>query len=110
MPEFQLPIALALTAVLAASLGARVFIGREKKKDALPVFSEDQEGLTRDPFDVATPEDFVDGTPLDEDAFWTRVRRYTILVSHIPQASRLDAATQTPHIGHIRHHPHIAMC
>lgn len=29
-----------------------------------------------DPFDVSTPLDFMDGFPIDEDAFWSMVSKY----------------------------------
>lgn len=74
MPEYQLHVALALAVALAGSLGTHLLSGSSKSKDALPTFSEGQEGLARDPFDVTKPEDFVDGTPLNEGAFWTKVR------------------------------------
>ena len=75
MPEYQLAVAVTLTTVLAGSLSTFVFSSWNKPKDALPTFTDGQEGLVRDPFDVTKPEDFVDGTPLNEDLFWTKVCR-----------------------------------
>ena len=74
MPEYQLHVAIALAIACATSLGLLVLAGPKDRKDALPTTSDGQEGLTRDPFDVTTPEDFVDGIPVDEQRFWTKVR------------------------------------
>lgn len=73
MPEYQLHVAIALTAGLATSLGLFLLAGPEEKKNALPTFVEGDEALERDPFDVASAEDFVDGTPIDEQQFWSKV-------------------------------------
>ncbi|EIW54849.1 ATP-binding cassette transporter [Trametes versicolor FP-101664 SS1] len=74
MPEYQLHVAIALTAGLATSLGLFLLAGPEEKKNALPTFVEGDEALERDPFDVASAEDFVDGTPIDEQQFWSKMR------------------------------------
>lgn len=73
MPEYQLHVAIALTAGLVTSLGLFALAGPEEKKNALPTFVEGDEALERDPYDVATAEDFVDGVPIDEQRFWSKV-------------------------------------
>lgn len=75
MPEYQLHVAIALTAGLATSLGLFILTGPEEQKNALPTFVEGDEALERDPFDVATAEDFVDGAPIDEQQFWSSTLR-----------------------------------
>ncbi|KAJ2992922.1 hypothetical protein NUW54_g7822 [Trametes sanguinea] len=74
MPEYQLHVAIALAIASATSLGIFILSGSDKKNDALPTFVEGAESLSRDPFDVTTPEDFVDGTPINEQQFWTKMR------------------------------------
>ncbi|KAI0367391.1 multidrug resistance-associated ABC transporter [Pilatotrama ljubarskyi] len=86
MPTYQLHVAVALAVALPISLGISLLAGPRKEqtqKDALPSFVEGEEALTRDPFDVATPEDFVDGTPVDEQRFWfkMRLRKLAVAVS-----------------------------
>ncbi|KAI9068084.1 multidrug resistance-associated ABC transporter [Trametes sanguinea] len=74
MPEYQLHVAIALAIASATSLGLFILSGPDKKNDALPTFVEGAESLSRDPFDVTAPEDFVDGTPINEQQFWTKMR------------------------------------
>ncbi|OJT05133.1 ABC transporter ATP-binding protein/permease VMR1, partial [Trametes pubescens] len=81
MPEYQLHVAIALTAGLATSLGIFFLAGPEEHKNALPTFVEGDEALERDPFDVATAEDFVDGTPIDEQLFWHKMRLWKLGMS-----------------------------
>ncbi len=89
MPEYQLHVAIALTAGLATSLGIFFLAGPEEHKNALPTFVEGDEALERDPFDVATAEDFVDGTPIDEQLFWHKVCGELLLHSNIRLATCL---------------------
>lgn len=74
MPPFQLEVAIALGVCAAASLAAFLVFAPAEGKIQLPVHGNG-EGDGPDPFDVAQPEDFVDGAPIDEDDFWKRVRR-----------------------------------
>ncbi|KAI0331721.1 multidrug resistance-associated ABC transporter [Cubamyces sp. BRFM 1775] len=81
MPEYQLHVAIALAIVCSTSLGLFILAGPKDQKDALPTFMEGQEGLARDPFDVTTPEDLVDGIPVDEHRFWTRMRLRKLIIA-----------------------------
>ncbi|KAI0821920.1 multidrug resistance-associated ABC transporter [Trametes gibbosa] len=81
MPEYQLHVAIGLAAALVTSIGVFVLAGPQAEKNALPTFAEGQEGLGRDPFDVTTPEDFVDGLPIDEDRFWYKMRLRKLAIS-----------------------------
>ncbi|OJT13873.1 ATP-dependent bile acid permease, partial [Trametes pubescens] len=81
MPEYQLHVAIALTAGLVTSLGLFILAGPEETKNALPTFVEGDEALERDPFDVATAEDFVDGAPIDEQQFWYKMRLWKLGMS-----------------------------
>jgi len=75
MPEFQLPVAATLAASALCSLGAFALSGSSEGKIRLPTSAQDADGEPlKDPFDVTKPEDWVDGEPLDEEAFWSRMR------------------------------------
>ncbi|TFK92526.1 multidrug resistance-associated ABC transporter [Polyporus arcularius HHB13444] len=80
--RYQLHVAIALTVTLSASLISYLASGTNEKRTALPTFAEG-EGLTRDPFDVTKPEDFIDGTPVDEDDFWKRMRLRKLTVTSL---------------------------
>ncbi|KAG2008561.1 ATP-binding cassette transporter [Coprinopsis cinerea AmutBmut pab1-1] len=47
--------------------------GVDEGKIRLPVHDEDGQ-LRHDPFDVTTPEDVIDGYPIEEELFWRRMR------------------------------------
>ncbi|OSD05140.1 multidrug resistance-associated ABC transporter [Trametes coccinea BRFM310] len=96
MPEYQLHIAIALAIAGATSLGIFVFSGPQKKNDALPTFVEGTESLSRDPFDVTTPEDFVDGTPINEQQFWTKMRLRKLFMATL---LAITLAIQTVSLG-----------
>ena len=74
MAQFQLHVAVTLFAGLAASMAFLTIVGPRKKTAGLPMSSDGDRELLRDPFDVTKPEYFVDGVPLDQDRFWSRVR------------------------------------
>ncbi|KAF8549145.1 P-loop containing nucleoside triphosphate hydrolase protein [Imleria badia] len=89
MPQYQLPIAAILAATGAGSILV-LFLARPKQpKIQLPTSGEHNESLLHDPFDVSRPEDFVDGYPINEVAFWNKagtriiclVRLWKLLVS-----------------------------
>lgn len=71
MPAFQLEVAVALAIFATGSLLTFYLFSSDEGKIQLPTDTEESEEL--DPFDVATPDDFVDGFPIDGDAFWARV-------------------------------------
>lgn len=75
MPQYQLPVAIALGVTLGGSLAEYALHRSSERTNALPTFLEGEEGLARDPFDVTKPEDLIDGIPLDEEGFWRKVRR-----------------------------------
>ncbi|CDO71111.1 hypothetical protein BN946_scf184844.g115 [Trametes cinnabarina] len=81
MPEYQLHVAVALATASAISFGLFLVAGPEKTKDVLPTFVAGEDGLSRDPFDVTTPEDFVDGIPINEERFWTKMRLRKIVMT-----------------------------
>ncbi|KAI0761279.1 multidrug resistance-associated ABC transporter [Trametes elegans] len=81
MPEYQLHVAIALVLALATSLVIYVFAGPKEQQHALPTFLGEQESLVRDPFDVTTAEDLVDGVPVDETRFWAKMRLRKLVIS-----------------------------
>ncbi|KAI0641508.1 multidrug resistance-associated ABC transporter [Trametes meyenii] len=115
MPGYQLHVAVALAAALAISLGTWLFAGPQDNKDALPIFAEGEEGLARDPFDVTTPEDFIDGTPIDAERFWAKMRLRKLAIAGLLaavlaiQAVSLGwAMTEEDRLGIIIYSLHVA--
>lgn len=76
MPQFQLPVAIALA--VAAALSALLLIAVKPDEGRVKLPQTFQDDFLRDPFDVAKPEDLVDGEPVDEVRFWARVRATVI--------------------------------
>lgn len=74
MPLFQLPVAVTLASSAFLSLTFRGLSASKRGGIALPVTSDSSLEPRRDPFDVTSPEDIVDGEPVDETTFWINVR------------------------------------
>jgi hypothetical protein len=74
MPSFQLPVAVTLASCALLSSAVRSLSASKRGKIALPVTLNDPLERQRDPFDVTSPEDIVDGEPIDETSFWLNVR------------------------------------
>lgn len=72
MLQYQLPVAIVLAVSAACSLVVFVVLRPREGKIQLP--TDGEEVPQRDPFDVTKPTDFIDGTPVDAEAFWFRVR------------------------------------
>ncbi|GBE83948.1 hypothetical protein SCP_0510070 [Sparassis crispa] len=79
MPEYPLGVAILLTTTAVCSFGVFLISAREGKIQ-LPVNVREQESLLNDPFDVTTSEDALDGTPVDEDSFWRRMRLWKLAI------------------------------
>lgn len=74
MPLYQLHVAIALIISAGCSFLIHLTTGPTEGKIKLPTFIQDgEEQLENDPFDVAKPEDIIDGEPLNENAFWAKV-------------------------------------
>lgn len=80
MLQFQLIVAIVLATVVLCSAALFFWLSPPNRtgKIVLPTAIEDdafQQQLSddTDPFLVTKPEDFVDGTPVNEDRFWARV-------------------------------------
>ncbi|KAJ8693740.1 hypothetical protein PTI98_008710 [Pleurotus ostreatus] len=83
MPRFQLEVAAALVASALPSLVAFYILRPRQGKIQLPIHSEGNgvEAHEHDPFDVLTREDVVEGEPIDEAAFWARMRLIKLVIS-----------------------------
>ncbi|KAF8879657.1 ATP-binding cassette transporter [Gymnopilus junonius] len=86
MPRFQLQTAAVLVSSAAASFIFLLLTRSEEGKIQLPSHvnvNEDGEYAEHDPFDVTRPEDVIDGYPIEEEAFWRRMRWRKIFVSSL---------------------------
>jgi hypothetical protein len=72
MPQYQLPTAAILAATGVGSILVLYLTSSRQRKIQLPTSGEHNESLLRDPFDVTRPEDFIDGHPINEVAFWNK--------------------------------------
>lgn len=76
MPQLEISILLVVGAVCSI---LALYLGRPKEgKLKLPEHVDETDGEELpDPFDgVTTPEDLVDGDPLDAHSFWVKVTTY----------------------------------
>lgn len=76
-PQYQLFASSALDIIAGSS--AIIFVISQPKRLELPT-SEDNDERARsanetqkDPFDIVSRDDVIDGYPLDEDTFWAKV-------------------------------------
>lgn len=79
MLQYQLPVAAILAATGIGSLLVLCLTRSQQPKIQLLTSGEveQDECLLRDPFDVTRPEDFVDGYPINEVAFWNKAGSHT---------------------------------
>jgi hypothetical protein len=76
MPPYQLLLAEALVGATAISSFALFLARSQQQKVRLPTTQDVSlagDVNHDDPFNVTKPEDFIDGEPIDEDAFWFKV-------------------------------------
>lgn len=75
MLRLQLEIAVALAVSAFVSLATLYFSRPRPGKIQLPVHTDDalDATITKDSFDVTTPEDIIDGYSLDEEKFWNQM-------------------------------------
>jgi hypothetical protein len=81
MFRFQLEIAGFLAGSAVVSAFTLWITGGRDGKIQLPMHEDDDDGLGRDPVDVTKPMDFVDGYPVEESEFWTKVCELYVLGS-----------------------------
>lgn len=86
MPLYQLPIAIALSVSAVCSGIGFLATKEDDGKIKLPTFVTEDENdqPLQDPFDIAKPEDLVDGEPLNEEQFWSKVSKSTNSFSITP--------------------------
>jgi hypothetical protein len=75
MPPYQLLLAEALVGATIISSFALFLARSQQQKIHLPTVQDASlaDDVDQDPFNVTKPEDFIDGEPIDEDAFWAKV-------------------------------------
>ncbi|KAJ2928533.1 hypothetical protein H1R20_g8544, partial [Candolleomyces eurysporus] len=79
MPRFQFEIAITLAASVVASILA-FYWAKQKREGKIQLPTHNDEELDgdhyskHDPLEVTTPEDVIDGYPLEEEAFWRRMQ------------------------------------
>lgn len=74
MARFQLEIALTLIIFSAASFLLLVLRRQKEGKIQLPSHVTEDEQSLPDPFDVTTPEDYIEGYPIEPVIFWRKAR------------------------------------
>ncbi|KAG1862050.1 multidrug resistance-associated ABC transporter [Suillus subalutaceus] len=85
MPPYQLLLAEVLFGATVIS-GFALFLVRQSQQQKISLPTTQDASLTGDlnqddPFNVTKPEDFINGEPIDEDAFWLKMRnRKSLLV------------------------------
>lgn len=83
MPPYQLLLAEALVCATAISSFALFLARSQQQKVRLPTTQDASlagDVNQDDPFNVTEPEDFIDGEPIDEDAFWFKMRNRKLLL------------------------------
>lgn len=81
MLRFELGVAITLAASTCCSLIV-FYLTRDKEgKVQLPTHVNESSNVGHDPFDVTTPEDIIDGYPIDADAFWALMRQRKLVIS-----------------------------
>ncbi|GJE85249.1 multidrug resistance-associated ABC transporter [Phanerochaete sordida] len=81
MAQFQLPVAIALGAAALCSAVTFALSKPDEGKVQLPEIVRD--ATKEDPFDVTRPEDIIDGEPVEEEKFWSRMRLRKLLLTLI---------------------------
>lgn len=83
MPPYQLLLAEVLVGATATSSFALFLAQSSQQKIRLPTTQDASlagDVNQDDPFNVTKPEDFVNGEPIDEDAFWFKMRNRKLLL------------------------------
>ncbi|OAX34300.1 multidrug resistance-associated ABC transporter [Rhizopogon vinicolor AM-OR11-026] len=82
MPPHQLLLAEALVGAAILSSFTLFLARSQQQKIHLPTIQDASlaDDVDQDPFDVTKPEDFIDGEPIDEDAFWAKMRNRKLLL------------------------------
>ncbi|KAI0251186.1 multidrug resistance-associated ABC transporter [Lactifluus subvellereus] len=83
MPLFQFPIAVTIATSALLSIVLYGLSTSKRGRIALPIASDSPLGYRHDPFDVTSPEDIIDGEPIDEENFWadTKLRGALLVIT-----------------------------
>nr|GAT52587.1 multidrug resistance-associated ABC transporter protein [Mycena chlorophos] len=102
---YQLQLAASFTGVAALSCVLLYLTGPSEGKIQLPLHAEDNDELDvgEDPFDVAKPEDLIDGYPIDAEAFWKRTKRRKFFIAAL-FAGVLGCQTAALALAVVHHH------
>ncbi|OAX31449.1 hypothetical protein K503DRAFT_860742, partial [Rhizopogon vinicolor AM-OR11-026] len=82
MPPYQFLLAEVLVGTTILSSFTLFFTGSQQQKIHLPTVQDASlaDDVDQDPYNVTKPEDFIDGEPIDEDAFWAKMRNRKLLL------------------------------
>ncbi|KAF8888602.1 hypothetical protein BD779DRAFT_451345 [Infundibulicybe gibba] len=82
MLRYQLPIAITLVGLSIGSLITFYFTQPSHDKIRLPLHLNDttESLFATNPFDVTTPEDIIDGSSIEAEKFWARMRRRKLFI------------------------------
>ncbi|KAG0704981.1 multidrug resistance-associated ABC transporter [Suillus ampliporus] len=89
MPPYQLPLAEALVGAAIISTLVLFLASSQQQKIHLPTTQDASlagDVNQDDPFDVTEPEDFINGEPINEDAFWAKMRNRKLLLVFLSAA------------------------
>ncbi|KAH7906727.1 multidrug resistance-associated ABC transporter [Hygrophoropsis aurantiaca] len=88
MPPYQLHVAVVLAGTALCSLAVLCITQPREGKLQLATTQNAslEEELKHDPFDVTKPEDIDDGTPIDGDAFWRKMRLWKLVLAIVLSA------------------------
>ncbi|RDB27902.1 ATP-dependent bile acid permease [Hypsizygus marmoreus] len=85
MPRFQLEVSIALAVCALGSLLIFYLTRSNEGKIQLPTYLGQDRQLDdvggHDPFDITTPEDIIDGYPINPDAFWGKMKQRKFIIS-----------------------------
>jgi hypothetical protein len=104
MVRFERGVAITLAVSACGSL-LIFYLTREKEgKVQLPTHVDESEHVLHghDPFDITTPEDLIDGYPINADAFWALVRRVEMVAlrwSSLIPCSSIDATKKDSYLA-----------
>ncbi|KZP24915.1 hypothetical protein FIBSPDRAFT_856268 [Athelia psychrophila] len=77
MAQYQLEVGVLLFA--GALVSALIRFLTRPKHGAIKLTADDEH--KHDPFDILTPEDLIDGHPIDEEKFWAKARLWKLALS-----------------------------
>ncbi|KAK7000595.1 ATP-dependent bile acid permease [Favolaschia claudopus] len=82
MPPYELEIAISLN-VFAAVSAVLLHLHKREGNISLPLHDDGCPDKNVDPFEIITPEDHLDGYPIQEERFWAQMRSRKIILSAV---------------------------